>query len=349
MEPDVDARDTTLAEWAENGDLSGIVLADRDGETLHLSCHGYSNRADGVPVTPRTRFGLASLTKMFTATTVVGLASGGSLDLHAPVADLLSAEHRPATLRPDVTVHHLLCHTSGIADYAEEDEDSPRYVEDYADLWRTRPVHRMEQPADFLPLFGDLPAYRGPGLRTQYSNAGYVVLALVVEEVTGQAFTDAVTQRVLAPLGMLDSGFFRLDEVRPDLAVGYLPPPAPGEPWRTNIYSMPVIGGGDGGMFATAADLVTFTRAYAAGAILGTDVRDLMLTRHAEDADGFAFGYGVLLYPDGRWGHGGGDPGVEVLLNHWPQTRTTVVVLTNVAGPTGEVRDAVARAVGAVT
>ena len=71
-----------------------------------------------------------------------------------PVVDLLPAERRPSTLRLDVTVHHLLTHTSGIADYAEEDDESPAYVEDYGSLWVDRPVYGMLRPDDFLPMYG---------------------------------------------------------------------------------------------------------------------------------------------------------------------------------------------------
>ena len=74
-----------------------------------------------------------------------------------PVADVLPTNLRPSTLAATVSVHHLLCHTSGIADYAEEDESCPGYVEDYALLWTERPTYLIERPAHFLPLFADLP------------------------------------------------------------------------------------------------------------------------------------------------------------------------------------------------
>ena len=101
----------------------------------------------------------------------------------------------------------------------------------------------MTRPADFLPLFGDLPPYRPPGECFQYSNAGYIVLGLVIEELTGQAYTDVVQERVFDPAGMSASGFFRLDEPVPDVAVGYLPRVDPTRRGARNVYSIPVIGG----------------------------------------------------------------------------------------------------------
>jgi len=87
--------------------------------------------------------------------------------------------------------------------------------DDYASLWARVPTYSVLSPADVLPLFADLPPYRSPGLSFHYSNAGYVLLALLIEEVTGVAYVDVVAERVLGPAGMTESGFFALDEVRP--------------------------------------------------------------------------------------------------------------------------------------
>jgi CubicO group peptidase (beta-lactamase class C family) len=282
-------------------------------------------------VTPATRFGLASVTKMLTAVTVLALG----VDPAAPAVSLLPPERRPATLRPDVTVHHLLCHTSHIADYAEEEGPDP--VE-YETLWLDRPCYRYERPADFLPLFADRPPYGPPGGEFHYSNAGYVLLGLIAEEVSGLSFVDAVARRVFEPAGMTGSGFFRTDEPVPDVAVGYLPS------GRSNVFSVPVIGGADGGAHCTAADLDRFLRACDDGSLLA-DRRDLMLAPHAAADPGIDYGYGCFLYGDGRFGHGGGDPGVNTLVQRIPSADATVVVLCNIEGPVGDARDLLVDAV----
>ncbi len=110
------------------------------GDVVFEGSYGLADRAAGIPITPATRFGLASVTKMFTAVAVVDLVASGSLTFETPVVDVLPPERRPSTLLPEVTVHHLLCHTSGIADYCEEDEDSPAYLEDYGSLVGAAPV-----------------------------------------------------------------------------------------------------------------------------------------------------------------------------------------------------------------
>lgn len=327
-----------LDRWARDRDLSGSFLVTAGGETVFEHCCGYADRAARSPVTPATRFGLASLSKMFTAVTVADLVASGQVSFDARVVDLLPSVRRPSTLLPEVTVHHLLCHTSGIADYAEEDEHSPEHVEDYGSLWDELPSYRMQRPVDFLPLFADKPPYRPPGSTYQYSNAGYVVLGLVVEEVSGRPFTDAVQRHVFDRAAMSRSGYFRFDEPAPDVATGYLRGATQDAPWRSNIYRVPVVGGADGGAHSTARDLDRFLHAYADGTLLG-ELQATVLAPHADCGGGYSYGYGVLHYPDGRYGHGGGDPGVEVLAQRWPEKDVNLVVLCNTEDLAVEVRD----------
>ena len=139
---------------------------------------------------------------------------------------------------------------------------------------------------------------------------------------------------------MTASGFFRLDEAVPDVAVGYLPRASTDEPSRTNIYQMPVIGGADGGAFSTGRDLDRFLTELGEGDLLGP-LRETALTPQVDIIEGYAQGYGVLIYPDGRIGHGGGDPGVSCLIHRWRDEDTNMVVLCNVEDIVGDVRDAV--------
>ena len=144
-------------------------------------CCGYADRATG-PGHPATRFGLASLTKMFTAVAVVHLVGHGRLGFDTPVVDLLPPERRPTTLLPEVTVHHLLCHTSGIADYCEEDEDSPGVPRGLR-LAVARDAGATAWSAGSTSCRSSSTCRRtGRRASYQYSNAAYVVLGLVVEE-----------------------------------------------------------------------------------------------------------------------------------------------------------------------
>jgi CubicO group peptidase (beta-lactamase class C family) len=328
-----DRLDAELARLRTERDFSGTVLVTESGRTVFEARTGLADRAWGAPVGPRTRFALGSVTKVFTAVAVLSLAAEGALGLDDPVAAALPPARRPATLRPDVTVRHLLAHTSGIADYFEEETATAAWAEEFAALWRDRPVYRMREAADFLDLFGDLPPYRAPGERFQYSNAGYILLGLVVEAAAGTGYAEAVGARVFAPAGMGDSGFFAADEVRPDVATGHLRPASPGEPWRTNVFAVPAVGGPDGGAFATAADLDRFLTAYAAGRLVAPDLLAEALRPHGRIGEGRHMGLGVYLTGEGRdraIGAEGADPGAEALIRHYPGRGVNTVVLSNV-------------------
>lgn len=307
-------------------DFSGaLLLTGPDGPELEHAA-GLADRAHGIANTPTTRFGLASLSKPFTAAAIVTAVA----DLDARVVDVLPASRRPRTMHADVTVRHLLTHTSGIGDYAEEDEDAPGYVADYGSLWAERPSYAMQTPDDFLPMYADAPPLFAPGEEWHYCNAGYVLLGAVLEEVTGEPFAEAVTRRVFEPAGMTDTGYPRLDEPEADIAVGYL------DDGRTNVFSIPVVGGGDGGAVSTCADLDRFLRAIVDGTL--PDVRAPLIPID----DDVAMGLGVFVRPDGRFGHGGGDPGVETLARLDPASGRSLVVLCNAETGLDEAWDLVA-------
>jgi CubicO group peptidase (beta-lactamase class C family) len=320
-----------LEQLGSTGSLSGVARVVQGSDVLLEVAVGSADRACGTPVRPTTRFALASMCKMFTAVAALDCVRRGELALDARVVDVLPAHRRPASLAPEMTVHHLLTHTSGLGDYAEEDEDQPGYVADYGSIWRDVPMYRMERVDDFLPLYADLPANNAPGAEFHYCNTGYVLLGAVVEEVAGEEFTALVTRRILEPLGMGETGYPRLDELPEGCATGYLPDTSPA---RSNIYSVPVRGGPDGGAYSSAVDIDRFLRAVWSGELLGQELRDLMHTAHAlagEDHTGqpIHMGYGIFLRSGGAFGHGGGDPGVETLGRMWPAQDLTAVVLCN--------------------
>ncbi|GAB3114314.1 serine hydrolase [Streptomyces calidiresistens] len=328
-------------------DFSGTVMITRGGETVVEAHRGVADRGSGVPIGPRTRFGLASVTKMFTATAVLSLLPDHLETLDTPLEGLLPAGLRPVESHPGVTVRHLLTHTSGLADYFDEETATEEWVAEFAALWADRPVYRMTRPADFLPLFADLPPHRAPGSRYHYCNAGYILLGLILEQLTGTDYRRAVTERVFTPAGMRDTGFPAADEILPDLATGHLRPRRPGEPWRSNVFAIPAVGGPDGGAFATAADLDRFLTAYAEGRVLAPE-RVAEALRPAARIDGdSAMGHGVYLVGEGSgrsFGAVGADPGVEAIIRRYPEPGINTVVLANVNDSVWEI-DALLREV----
>jgi CubicO group peptidase (beta-lactamase class C family) len=330
---DVAAIDHDLTARAASGAFSGAVRIDRAGTTLLRGGYGYASHAWRVPATPEIRFDTASITKLFTTVAVLQQVEAGRLDLGTTVVDYLGLTD--TAVHPDITVHHLLSHTSGMADDADEEAG-----EDYADLFVNEPNYWIREAADHLPHFIDKPPNFPPGEGTRYCNVSFVLLGLMVERATGMNYRDYVRERVFAPAGMTRSGFFAMDEVEPDVAEGVEPisdDAGRQTGWRRSIYSYPPIGTPDGGAHCTVDDLIRFHSAVREGTLLGTDLRDAMVTPHADyettsrgrHCTGYGFEVEVVDGATRRYWKEGHNHGVSGILRHYPGQDVTVALLSN--------------------
>ena len=311
--------------------FSGVVGVEQGEERLLLEAFGYSSRAWNIPATVDTRFDTASITKLFTAVATLQLVERGAFALDAPVIDYLQLEG--TGISPAVTPYHLLTHTSGIADDADEEAG-----ERYEDLFVERPSYSVIETADYLPQFIGKPPNFGPGEGCRYCNVGYVLLGLMIERATGSAYRAYVADHVFAAAGMSRSGFFRMDIVEPDVAEGVeaVEDDSGIVGWRRNIYSYPPVGGPDGGAHVTVGDLLGFHRAVADGRLLGPDLTAELLSpkewHSARGAGSHLMGYGFEFETDGEdvvrsyWKEGV-NVGVSGMLRHYPLQDVTVAVL----------------------
>jgi len=325
----------TLAELAarlgsELADLtfSGVVHVSAGDQTVFARAYGLADRAGGVANTVDTRFGTASVTKLVTALGIGALIDDGRLALDTRLVDALPVP-LPGT-DPAVTIGRLLNHTSGVYDCYDEE-----VITDFEAFELPIPPARLLRPSDYLPMLTG-PRKFPPGERFSYSNGGYVLLGLVIEELTG-SFHDHLERRVLRPCGMNRSGFFRLDDLPPDTAIGYLDDgPATGTATATNAGVLPVVGGPDGGMFATAGDLRKLWHGFLAGRVVSAAMVAAFTTLTARYRDDLGYGYGLWLRDGGDVRHvEGGDAGVSVRSTHYaPMTVVTVMAnSTNGAWP----------------
>jgi CubicO group peptidase (beta-lactamase class C family) len=318
--------------------FSGAVRISWGDDVFLEHAGGFSNRADAVPNRLDTRFGIASLTKSFTGAAICRLVDQGAAGFDSRVVDLLPPERRPSTLSDEVTLHHLLTHTSGIADYYDEVSLGAAA---FAQIWVDHPSYLFTETVDFLPLFADLPPLAPPGTaEAHYCSAGYILLGLVLEELSGGPYIDHVQKEVFDPAGMTDSGFFRMDEIRERVAIGYVEEPE--GIWRTNHYSIPVVGGPDGGAFSTVRDLTSYLEALSSGVLFGTETWAAMSTPRAPTEDIF-FGYGLVLAGLGRtrsYGHAGADPGFSARAFRYPELQVDIATLGNTIWETDPVVEA---------
>jgi CubicO group peptidase (beta-lactamase class C family) len=303
---------------AQETGFSGVVWIDRAGQVEFAKAYGLANRTYRVPNSLDTRFGIASGSKGFTALAVLGLVHDGVLELSTTARSLLGKDL--PLIADDVTVEHLLTHTSGIGDYLDEEADTD--ITDYV----IGAAHELTTTEAFLPLLDGHPTKFRAGERFSYCNGGFVVLALLAERAGGVGYHDLVRERVLRPAGMTRTDFLRSDELPADAAVGYLPIDGVD---RSNIFHLPVLATGDGGIHTTAADISTFWRALFAGDIVDS-VEEVVRPRCDVPEESRRYGLGFWLHESTDTAIlTGYDAGASFKSTHDPHTGTTCTVLSN--------------------
>ena len=304
--------DELIARQLADGRTAGIAVVATDTEGVLVEAYrGHADVAAGVPVSAGTVFEAGSISKVATAVLAVQLWQEGRLDLHALVRRYLP--WLPAQPYAHVTAHRLLSHTAGFALGSDVSPPSP-----YMALAAVQPP----------PV---------PDAGFHYSDAGFQVMGLVIEAVTGRAYRDVLADGVLGPLGMADSFPAITDEIRPRVAVGYRGCPDD-RPFHAGDGLAPApwlaYPAADGSLACTARDLAVFTRMLAArgrGALTDKGF-ELLTTPVADAGDDDNVGYAVFLdevygYP--RLIHGGDMVGYESWLQVDREYGLGVVTLTN--------------------
>lgn len=313
--------------------FTGVVAVLGGSEDL-VRPYGLANRSTGTPVTAGTRFAVASGSKGMTALVVASLVDEGTLTFETAARDLLG-EDLPL-IDDAVTLRHLLTHTSGIGDYLDEEEL------DTADYVLSRPVQEYLTTSACLPDLAGHPQTFSPGERFEYCNGGFIVLALLAERAAGLGYHDLVRTRVLEPAGMTESGFFRSDRLPQDTALGYL---SEDDDAITNVFHLPILGNGDGGLYTTVADMHRFWTALLAGTIVAPATVEEMITTNIEVPDSPSdYGLGFWLRPSAEGDVDpqlvGEDAGVSFISRHDRSEGVTRTVLSGTTEGAWEMWDA---------
>ncbi|MEH7236653.1 serine hydrolase domain-containing protein [Bacillus sp. JJ1562] len=291
---------------ADQGYFNGAVLVAEKGEILLSEGYGYASFQYEVPVTSKTKFRIGSLSKAFTAVAILKLVEDDKLALTDTV-DLFLPDFR---FGHQITVHHLLSHTSGIADFTS----SPDYWNKSMRLPST-----LEQVLD---SFKDVPLDFEPGERMEYCNAGYLVLTAIIEKITGNSYAKLLTDTIFHPLGMIDTGVDDGRTIIPDLATGHTLN-------KTIIHtefidmSFPL---GAYGLYSTVEDLFKWGQALRNGDILRKELIDQMFT---PNLDGYGYGWFVLDKPEKVARHSGDINGYVSDFYLFVEKDVTIIVLSN--------------------
>ena len=324
-----------FTEWLkekDNDDFSGVLSASDVEGVIYQECYGYRNRAELLPNNANTAFALASGTKLFTGLAICKLIDEKKLSLDNRLGDVLQCDL--GKINPDITIFQLLTHTSGVGDYIDEEHDDVDQV--LKDLYAKYPSYLWENMDYYLQMSHQLEPKFERGERFGYSNTGYILLGLVIETVSGMSYQKFVEEVIIKPCALERTGFYRQDELPPNTALGYMYDEET-KIWRTNIFSIPVMGGSDGGIFSCASDWDKLWRAIFAHKILSQEMTIAFLKDHVvveEDDDCETYGLGVYRYEDDEkavYFAIGGDAGVGFLSCYFPKSKTVVSAFRNFA------------------
>jgi CubicO group peptidase (beta-lactamase class C family) len=238
--------------------FSGAVVVARGGKPVYQGALGFSHLKSKAPNTLDTPFRIASLSKQFTAAAIFRLEAGRKLSIDDPVYKYLT-ELAEAPYR-DITIRHLLTHTSGL----------PRIATGLMGPLRWSNMSRAKTPVyDYVRLAVKMPLEFKPGTDHEYSNFGYRILAALIARVTGREYADYMEQEVFGPLGMKDTGVARVtrppSESRIAEGLSFATLDASGEPLFVHAEAGRNFGTGygSGGIFTSANDLVRWDRVLA--------------------------------------------------------------------------------------
>ncbi|HEU0292915.1 MAG TPA: serine hydrolase domain-containing protein [Anaerolineales bacterium] len=266
--------DQTLNFLTDRESFTGAVLVARNGEVLLSQGYGLADRDKNLPNTPQTKYRLGSITKQFTAMAILMLQAQDKLKVQDPVCRYIP--ECPA-LWQDITIHHLLTHTSGIPDFT-----------DLPDYERTKDT--PASPLQTIARFKDGPLDFKPGEEWSYSNSGYILLGYMIEQASGQSYETFLQQNIFEPPQMKNTGY---DHNNGSLATGYT---GFYDHWEKADYIDMTIPYSAGGLYSTVEDLYRWDQVLYTEQLTSQELLHLMFTPHTRIPDtGLSYGYGWVI------------------------------------------------------
>jgi CubicO group peptidase (beta-lactamase class C family) len=313
-----------LEQAAAEDAFSGAALIARDGKPIFEKAYGLANKSSNTPNNVETKFNLGSINKSFTSVAIGQLAQQGRLAFNDPISKYLP-DYPNKAVAARVTIHQLLTHTSGMGMYFNEE-----FMKRRASL---------KTLADLLPLFVNETLAFEPGEKVQYSNAGYVVLGLIIERLTRQTYFDYVRDHIFTPAGMMNTDSYELEQEVANLAIGYtsMGPtgrPEPG-PRQGNTPHMTGRGSSAGGGYSTLGDMLKFGQALVGHKLLNQQYTDIVLSNQSPPGQppaGYGF-FSIEINGTRAIGNNGGGPGTNATFTVYPELGYIVVVLSNYDPP----------------
>lgn len=311
-----------------DSNFRGSIYVVQDNRSIIKHVSGLADFANEIPNTIETKFASASAGKVFIAVAILQLIEQGKLNFNDTLGNLLNIDFYH--IDTSVTVEQLLNHTSGVPDYFDES-----IMDEYEELWFEYPNYRIRHNNDLFPLFIKKPMMYQKGQKFQYNNSGYVLLAAIIEQVTGMYFDEYLQTNIFDICGMNGTGYYELDKLPPKCANNYIYCPETND-FRTNIFSVDAKGTGAGGAFITVKDIISFWKHLIDETLLSKEMVSKMFSKQSGDGvdieEGY-YGYGVWIIdnPNGKdfVYFQGCDPGVSFISEYNPNNGMISVLVSN--------------------
>jgi len=295
--------------------INGAILVVDQGEIIYKNGLGLANMEWDIPNKVDTKFQIASITKTFTSMLIMQLVAENKLDLHKPISTYL--KDYPQVNGDQITIHHLLTHSAGIARDGSNEE-------------------KHNKPEAMVNQFANAPLEFIPGERFQYSNSGYTLLGYIIETITETSYEHILQERIFKPLKMKNSGFYKHRPLIKNMASGYNK--GFGE-YQNSDSSDESTAYASGAIYSTVEDMFLWDQALNTEALLAKKYWDLLFEKHIIDSDeGGHYGYGweLKIKPVGDTsetvetiGHSGSISGFRALYTRIPSRNASIILLNN--------------------
>jgi len=312
---DVARMEQVVQSYVASKQFMGSALVARDGRVVLSKGYGSANLEWEIPNSPATKFRLGSITKQFTAASILLLEERGKLSVNDPVKKFIP--DAPAAW-DKVTIFHLLTHTSGIPSFTGFPDYEPT---------ETIPT----TPEKLVARFRAKPLEFQPGEKWNYSNSGYVLLGYLIEKITGESYAKFLKENIFQPLAMNDSGYDSNSSIIPRRASGYSPGPTGVRNAGFVHMSIPHAAGA---LYSTTEDMLRWEQGLFGGKLLKPESLAKMTTPFKSD---YAFGLSVHVVNGHKViEHDGGIEGFNTLAAWYPDDKLVVIVLGNLNGSAPE-------------
>lgn len=307
----VERMDQVVRSYSDSHQFMGSVLVAQGDKVVFEKSYGDANLEWNIPNDLLTKFRIGSMTKQFTAASILLLEERGKLSTDDYVKKYMP--DAPAAW-DKIKIYNLLTHTSGIPSFTSfpdyhASEATPTTAKALVDRFRDKPLEFQ------------------PGEKWNYSNSGYVLLGYLLEKISGQTYADFVEQNIFKPLGMKDSGYDSNSAIIPHRAMGYTP--SPKGPVNSGYIDM-TIPFSAGALYSTTHDLLLWEQGLYGGKVLSAASLKKMTTPFKEN-----YGCGLMIANAKghlQYEHGGGIEGFNTDMAYYPDDKLTVIVLGNLNG-----------------